>query len=98
VLSGRTDRSYGIHVARIAGLPRTTIDRASQLLETLAVHTEGSARPQGRSATQMKLFTEYLEHPAVQELRSIDLDALTPLEAFDALRRLQDQARLDRGG
>ncbi len=97
VLPGRTDRSYGIHVARIAGVPRSTIDRATQLLETLAVHTEGSARPDRRAATQMSLFTEYLEHPAVKELKSIDLDALSPMEAFDALRRLQDQARRDRG-
>ncbi len=98
VLPGRTDRSYGIHVARIAGLPRQTIDRAAQLLETLAVHTEGSSRPDRRRVTQMNLFTEYLEHPVVQELNSMDLEALSPLEAFDVLRRLQDQARRDRGG
>ena len=40
ILPGRTDRSYGIHVAKIAGLPPATIQRASQLLETLAVQTE----------------------------------------------------------
>jgi DNA mismatch repair protein MutS len=95
---GRTDRSYGIHVARIAGLPRATIARAQEVLESLAVHTGGpalavppaaGAEPRG----QLELFTEYIPHPAVQRLRALDLDAMTPLEAFDALRALVKQAR-----
>jgi len=91
ILPGRTDRSYGIHVAKIAGLPGDTIRRASQLLETLAVQTEG--QPQRKTAaanSQMSLFTEYLDHPVVDELRELRLDAMTPMQAFDALRRLKD--------
>ena len=95
ILPGRTNRSYGIHVARLAGVPAATVERASELLETLAVHTGESAPPASRPR-QMSLFTEYLEHPAVEELRSLDLASLSPLEAFDILRGIQE--RLDDPG
>lgn len=97
ILPGRTDRSYGIHVAKIAGLPRATIDRATQVLETLAVHTEAPdvPEPAERAApppgAQLSLFTEYLPHPAVDALREIDLEKMTPMEAFDALRTLREE-------
>ncbi len=91
ILPGRSDRSYGIHVARIAGLPQETIARASSLLETLTVHT---AVPASRSGpAQLSLFTEYLEHPAVKELAALDLETMSPIAAFDALRRLREKAR-----
>ena len=93
ILPGRTDRSYGIHVAKIAGLPRATVERAAELLETLSVQTRDPARRSPGTAGQMSLFTEYLQHPVLQRLREMDLTALTPLEAFDALRSLQDTAR-----
>jgi len=97
ILPGRTDRSYGIHVAKIAGLPRETVDRASQLLETLAVQTEHSALPEDMrpkspaKGAQLGLFTEYLDHPAIDELRTLNLDAMTPMQAFDALRELKQR-------
>jgi DNA mismatch repair protein MutS len=90
ILPGRSDRSYGIHVARLAGIPPATIARASALLETLAVHTAPGPRS---PPAQLSLFTEYLEHPAVKELAALDLDTMTPMSAFDALRRLRDLAR-----
>ena len=96
ILPGRTNRSYGIHVARLAGVPGATVDRASELLETLAVHTGESVPPAPRPQ-QMSLFTEYIEHPAVEALRSLDLTALSPLEAFDILRGIQERLQ-DPGG
>ncbi|MFO0829269.1 MAG: DNA mismatch repair protein MutS [Phycisphaerales bacterium] len=99
ILPGRTDRSYGIHVAKLAGLPRETVDRATKLLETLAVETEEASSRVRRTAgestrakpePQLSLFTEFLPHPAVETLRSMSLDAMTPLQAFDALRALKD--------
>ncbi len=92
ILPGRTNRSYGIHVARLAGVPAATVDRAAQLLETLAVHT-GDPAPPSSPPQQMRLFTEYIEHPAVEALRALDLTTLSPLEAFDILRGIQE--RLD---
>jgi DNA mismatch repair protein MutS len=101
IVPGRTDRSYGIHVARLAGLPRETVARAKEVLEllgTVEVADALSGRVQKvvaapRKAPQLSLFTEYAEHPAVEGLRKVDLDTLTPLAAFDLLRRLADAAR-----
>jgi DNA mismatch repair protein MutS len=106
IIEGRTDRSYGIHVARLAGLPRETIARAKEVLELLgnvevadalagrAKEVAAASSPRNPQATpQLSLFTEYLEHPAVAELRKVDMNALTPLAAFDLLRKLADTAR-----
>ena len=99
ILPGSTDRSYGIHVARIAGLPADTIQRADELLRSLEVQTESTASATApkkpapaQPGEQLGLFTEYLDHPVVQSLREIDLKSLTPLEAFDRLRQLIDEA------
>ena len=96
VLPGRTDRSYGIHVARIAGAPSATIARANELLETLSVqHGQSPTGPEPaaeRGGSQMSLFTEYVDHPVISTLRDLDLNTLTPMDAFDTLRRLQADA------
>jgi DNA mismatch repair protein MutS len=101
ILPGRTDRSYGIHVAKIAGLPPRAIKRAQELLDTLAVQTDKTTHaatppsdaPRKAADSQLSLFTEYIHHPAIDELKQLDLNALTPLEAFDVLRKLK--ARVD---
>jgi len=100
ILSGRTDRSYGVQVARLAGLPTGVVSRARELLETLAVSHEGkqaaaalkgasSERRGAKEEAQMALFREYVAHPAVEELKKVDLERMTALDAFDALRRLR---------
>jgi DNA mismatch repair protein MutS len=96
--AGRADRSYGIHVAKLAGLPREAVSRAEELLESLAVHspaTPASPPPAkaAAAARQMDLFTEYLPHPVVDELRKVNLDAMTPMQAFDLLRKLSEQLK-----
>lgn len=93
--AGRANRSYGIHVAKLAGIPRDTVARAEQLLESLAVHSPATpmsppsspAAPHS-SARQLELFTEYLPHPIIEQLRALHLDQLTPMQAFDLLRTL----------
>jgi len=119
ILPGRTDRSYGIHVARLAGLPLSVVQRAREVLASLAVsHSAGpettcvadaSSVPDAPSnaavpgasgrrkrpaleTTQLPLFTTYLEHPAVDQLRELKIESLTPLQAFDALRALKASA------
>ena len=98
---GRTNQSYGIHVAELAGLPIAAIERARELLATLEVR-EGDAAAKAATipsapvtppADQMSLFTEFIPHPAIEELRSLNLDAMTPLEAFDRLRALAAKTR-----
>ncbi|MFA7236123.1 MAG: DNA mismatch repair protein MutS [Phycisphaeraceae bacterium] len=93
VSPGATDRSYGIHVAKIAGLPPEVVKRANQLMQQFELHTSPTnAKPQAaRADPQPSLFTEYMEHPATTKLREADLNTLTPLQAFDLLRQLQKE-------
>lgn len=115
ILPGKTDQSYGIHVARLAGLPQGVIGRAREVLASLAVHhgpathTSGSDATDNGAATkskkprvpatrvetpggQMGLFTEFVQHPAVDALRELKIENLSPLQAFDELRKLKDAA------
>jgi DNA mismatch repair protein MutS len=97
ILPGRSDRSYGVHVARLAGIPAPVVRRAGEVLASLAVQhgpataKEATARIQPASppSAQLSLFTEYVSHPVVGELRELKLDALSPIQAFDELRRLR---------
>ena len=93
---GRTDRSYGVHVGKLAGLPSSVITRAQAILDSLEVHHATDDVPPRAGATaanaQLGLFTEYVEHPTLARLRALDLNGLTPLQAFDLLRTLVDEA------
>jgi hypothetical protein len=69
---------------------------AGRVKEIVATTTHAPAAGSGRKSAptpQLSLFTEYLEHPAVDELRKLDINALTPLAAFDLLRRLSESAQ-----
>lgn len=101
ILPGSTDRSYGIHVAKIAGIPRAVVERAQELLNTLEVNTAAhSSEASGESPTaprkgqapigQMNLFVEYLENPALVELRKSDLNSMSPMQAFELVRRMKE--------
>jgi DNA mismatch repair protein MutS len=96
ILPGRTDQSYGIHVAKLAGIPAETIRRAREVLESLEVQHVSPAAPAARPASdsaarsgQLSLFTEYLAHPAIDALGAIDLDDISPNRAHEELRRLK---------
>ena len=90
IQAGRTDRSYGIHVARLAGLPRETLQRAQEVLDSLAVNEVGTPEPINRSAPadQLPLFQEFVPDPIINRLREVSLEELSPMEAFDTLRTL----------
>ena len=93
IAPGAASQSYGIHVARLAGLPIDVVTRARELLETLRVsHGSGDDAPprEAEPDEQLALFTEYVEHPAMVELKGLDLETLSPLEAFDRLRALRE--------
>ena len=92
---GATNRSYGVHVGRLAGLPASVIERAKQVLDSLEVHHATDDVPSAASAGQMSLFTQYLEHPAIDRLRLLDLDRMSPMEAFEAIRDLQNTLTQD---
>jgi DNA mismatch repair protein MutS len=85
VVEGGADRSYGIHVAELAGLPRQVVMRARQVLSDL----EGQ-RPleQPEASAQLSLP---LDHPVVAELKQLDLERLSPREALEKLYAWQGQ-------
>ena len=95
---GSADKSYGIEVARLAGLPRSVIERAREVLkrheqsehqlsETL---TPGATDPAHRNGTQEVLFTP-LDRAVLEKLRAADLDHLKPLDALNLLADLKKQ-------
>jgi DNA mismatch repair protein MutS len=93
---GGADRSYGIYVAALAGLPEPVIVRARQVLATLEAGHRMVA-PATAPADQLALFTP-TEDPIVAELKALDVDGLTPREALARLAELQRRARGDAPG
>ncbi len=85
VVEGGADRSYGIHVAELAGLPRQVVVRARQVLGDL----EGQ-RPLERPEASAQLSLP-LEHPVVAELKQLDLERLSPREALEKLYAWQGE-------
>jgi len=96
---GGTDRSYGIHVARLAGLPQAVIERSRALLESLSGRTEGlgatgflpeqQAVPASRQLTLFPAPEEGLR----RELQDLDLERMSPFDALVKLRELVARAR-----
>ncbi|MEA3397372.1 MAG: DNA mismatch repair protein MutS, partial [Chloroflexota bacterium] len=90
VAPGGADKSYGIHVARLAGIPAPVVHRAEALLEQLE---SGEFRP---GAAEPETFQPVLiaqEHPIVAELRQLDINSLTPLDALTKLYEWQKSAQ-----
>ena len=90
VRAGSVDRSYGIQVARLAGLPAPVIERAKALLTDL--EAAGHRRADADDAQQLGLFTPPLD-PLLVELRHLDLAHLTPIEALNLLAKWQAEIR-----
>ncbi len=87
---GGTDRSYGVHVARLAGLPAGVVGRAWDILRLLESghHVAGRAPPGPPDAAQLALFAAE-EHPVLREIRELDPDKMTPLEALTRLAEMK---------
>ena len=103
LVPGSTDRSYGIHVARLAGVPEGVLAEAERLLKRLEAEGASPApnrRGSRRAAryTQAVLLTEAGPpvDPLREELEAIDLDRLTPIDAHRKLSDLRDRARASR--
>jgi DNA mismatch repair protein MutS len=93
VVEGAADKSYGIQVAKLAGIPRTIIERARDILITLErkerdVVAETQKRP---STRQLGLFGDAGEVDVISALRSLDVDGMTPIEALNELARLKSK-------
>jgi DNA mismatch repair protein MutS len=94
IAPGAADRSYGVHVAQLAGLPRPVIARAQEILGEL--EASGAAGPrrsvlQQATVFQLPLFST--EDPVIAELRMLDVNALSPLAALNKLYELQQRVK-----
>ena len=94
VISGAADRSYGIHVAKLAGLPSLTINRAEQVLSLL--EEEKQNKVMSSVELDLPLFATLKEaekeeepNPVLLELEDLDVDSLSPREALDMLYKLK---------
>lgn len=83
IVPGGTDRSYGIHVAQLAGLPSPVIQRATEILKQLEGSSGKAIHIENELSRQMTLFPE--TNPLLSELEKVDLNTLSPIEALNKL-------------
>jgi len=88
---GIANKSYGIHVAKLAGLPEEVIKNAEEILKSLEEGELFNEKPKfyKQDVKQLTLFTSK-DDKILEELKNIRLESLTPLEAFDFLRKLKE--------
>ncbi|MFH1963739.1 MAG: DNA mismatch repair protein MutS [bacterium] len=99
IVQGGADKSYGIHVARLAGLPKEVIDRATEILDNLEMESiAGNGKPKLAMRKEKKEkyvqfsifdFAQAINDKVVNTLKQIDVDNLTPLEALNKLHDLK---------
>ena len=103
LVDGAADKSYGIHVARLAGVPKEVNERAKEVLAQLEnEHLDGvgqpkiatRARKKGVGELQLTLFGA-AEHPLLDEIRGSDVNNLTPLEALSTIESWQKKLAED---
>jgi DNA mismatch repair protein MutS len=99
ILPGGADRSYGIHVAQLAGMPRPVIQRAQEVLSELEEGGDRRDRPPRRSPLRGRTAIQFSflggNHALLDELASLDVDGLTPLQAITKLYELREKARAE---
>ncbi|MBN2149245.1 MAG: DNA mismatch repair protein MutS [Anaerolineales bacterium] len=83
IIPGGADRSYGIHVGQLAGLPRPVVGRAEEILRQLEKSSGKAVRIDPDTPRQLALFPE--TNPILQELKAVDVNALSPIEALNKL-------------
>jgi len=83
IVPGGADRSYGIHVAQLAGLPRPVIQRAGEIMAELEKTSGKAVKINPHAAQQVALFPE--TSPLLDELKGLDVNALSPIEALNKL-------------
>ncbi len=97
IMPGGVDKSYGIHVAQLAGLPKSVVHRAREVLEELEEDNRAAAKPASKrrskqeAAQQLAFFGQ--KPQLLEEIEKLDIDSLSPLEALTKLYELQKKAR-----
>ncbi len=96
VIEGAADRSYGVQVAKIAGLPKTAVERAKEVLKTLE-NTHHVGKKGQKPIDDLPLFSEFIPQVAVVQekseaekiLAALDINDLSPRQALDLLYELK---------
>ncbi len=93
IIPGCADRSYGIHVARLAGLPEALLKRADDILHGLEEEDGKVAKPTAKVSDQGAGGFDLFTSPIIDELAQIDVMSKTPIEAMEILFRLSKEAK-----
>ena len=96
IVSGGTDRSYGVHVARLAGLPKKVLDRAEEILAEYD-NDNGMNVAVAEATEQPQMMGSLFTSAITEQLLQMDVMSMTPIEAMNALYKLQDEARKESG-
>ena len=102
IVDGGTDKSYGVYVARLAGVPRGVIERAKEILahlESARLDSSGvpkmdDCRGPSPAEVQLGLFAP-ADSALLKKLRALDIESMTPIEAMNKLKELKDEAQQD---
>ena len=97
IVPGGTDRSYGVHVARLAGLPKKVLERSEELLKEYDNDNGRVQQPAAAAAQQDNMMGSLFGSSIANELLKLDVMSMTPIEAMSALYKLQDEARKELG-
>ena len=96
IVPGGTDRSYGVHVARLAGLPKKVLERSEELLKEYD-NDNGHVQQPAAAAAPDNMMGSLFGSSIANELLKLDVMSMTPIEAMSALYKLQDEARKELG-
>jgi DNA mismatch repair protein MutS len=99
IVPGGSSKSYGLHVARMAGVPRDVVERSGEILEELQAGFDVKRRRDLKACGQtpsddgqLSLFADRPD-PMMEELKAKDLDRMSPIDAWRLLRELQERVR-----
>ena len=103
IIDGSADKSYGIHVARLAGVPKEVVERSKDILAQLeAEHLDNAgrakiARPvQSKRSGQMQLsLFGPADHPLLDDIRKLELNEMTPIQAMQLISKWQETLKAE---
>lgn len=96
IVPGGTDKSYGVHVAEIAGIPKEVIDRSFEILRKLEKEAElakPSKKIKANHAEQMTLMLKEPKNKLLDDILSLDLNTITPIDALNILKDVQEKSK-----
>ena len=93
ILRGGTDESYGIHVAKLAGVPQETVTRAKEILRNLEIKGKGAQKESKKEVSGQLDMYNYKIAEVAHEIDKINLDELTPIDALNILVKIKDKIK-----